>query len=348
LQLAKETSLFSPYTIKNVTLKNRVVMSPMCTDSASDQDGKVTDWHITHYASRAVGQVGLIMTEATSVSPEGRNTPFDLGIWDDEQTEVFKRLVDQIHLNGAKAGIQLAHAGRKARLDQIIFAPSPISAPGFKEPKEASIEDIYRLIESFRQAARRAKEAGFDIIEIHAAHGHLINTFLSPLTNHRKDDYGGSERNRYRFLEEVINAVKMEWDGPLFTRISTTEYHPEGNTPQTYVKYAKLMQKQGVDLIDCSSGGVVNVPIDVYPGYQIPAAALIKKEVGIATGAVGLIKTGLQAEEILKNHRADLVFIGKELLRNPYWARTAAIELNVTIPYPKPYQIYGSNWFPGN
>jgi NADPH2 dehydrogenase len=338
--------LFSPYTIRNLTLKNRIVMSPMCMNSATGQDGKVTNWHLLHYPSRAVGQVGLVMVEATAVRPEGRITYEDLGIWSEEHVDGYTKLVDLVHESGAKVGLQLAHAGRKANLQETIFAPSAIPYDGMKTPKEATKEDIQELISAFEQAACRAKAAGFDLIEIHAAHGYLISEFLSPLSNFRTDEYGGSAENRYRFLSEVIKAVKRQWDGPLFVRVSTTDYDEEGNTPDTMVSYAMQMKEQGVDLIDCSSGGVVRVRPEGYPGYQVPAAEQIRREAGIATGAVGLITTGIQAEEILRNDRADLVFIGRELLRNPYWARTAALELDCPIDYPQPYQNYGASWFP--
>lgn len=206
--------------------------------------------------------------------------------------------------------------------------------------------DISEMVYKFKEAARRVKEIGFDVIELHAAHGYLINQFLSPITNQRTDKYGGNEENRYRFLEEVIDAVKTEWQGPLFARISATEYDKQGNLIETYIRYSLKMKEQGIDLIDCSSGGVVTLPIDVYPGYQVQLAETIRKESNIPTGAVGLITTGIQSEEILKNERADLVFIGRELLRDPYWARTAAIELNTIIDSPAPYQNYGASWFP--
>lgn len=321
-------------------------MSPMCMNASINQDGKVTDWHFIHYGSRAVGQVGLIMMEATAVSPEGRITYEDLGICSDEHIKGLKKIVDAVHSNGSKIGIQLAHAGRKAQIDETIFAPSAIPFEEMKEPKEMTHEDIVDVVNKYKEAARRVKEVGFDVIEIHAAHGYLINEFLSPLTNKRTDEYGGDKENRYLFLEEVIQAVKTEWDGPLFTRISAREYHADGNSPDIYVDYAKKMKAQGIDLIDCSSGGVVRVPIDVYPNYQVQSAEQIRKEANIATGAVGLITTGLQAEEILKNERADLVFIGRELLRNPYWVRSAAEELQTIIDAPASYQNYGASWFP--
>ncbi|PWA11775.1 NADPH dehydrogenase NamA [Pueribacillus theae] len=334
-----EAKLFTPYTIKDLTLKNRIVMSPMCMYSCENRDGKVMDWHRIHYPTRAVGQVGLVIVEATAVMPEGRISDYDLGIWSDEHVDGLKELVKLIHAQGAAAGIQIAHAGRKAEDTDEPLAPSAIPfEEGMKTPKEMAKEDIERTIFAFKEAARRAKEAGFDLIELHGAHGYLINEFLSPLTNQRTDEYGGNAENRYRFLEEVINAVKEEWEGPLFVRISASDYHEEGNTPDTYVNYAKKMKEQGVDLIDCSSGAVVPAKINVFPSYQVPFADKIRKEAGIATGAVGMITTGGQAEEILQNDRADLIFVGRELLRSPYWALTAAKELNYNIQSPVQYE----------
>ncbi|MBA2873350.1 NADPH dehydrogenase NamA [Thermaerobacillus caldiproteolyticus] len=334
-----ETLLFSPYTIRGVTLKNRIVMSPMCMYSCETEDGKVGNWHKIHYPTRAVGQVGLIVVEATAVTAQGRISSRDLGIWSDEHISGFQELVSLMKEHGAKTAIQLAHAGRKAEVTGEILAPSAIA---FNErmriPKEMTKSDIEETIQAFQNGARRAKEAGFDIIEIHAAHGYLINEFLSPLTNQRQDEYGGTAENRYRFLSEVIDAVREVWDGPLFVRVSASDYHPEGLTVKDYVEYAKRMKAQGVDLIDVSSGAVVPAKINVYPGYQVPFAEAIRHGADIATGAVGLITSGLQAEEILRNERADLIFIGRELLRNPYWPRTAAKELGVEIKAPVQYE----------
>lgn len=329
--------LFSPYTIRNVTLKNRIVMSPMCMYSASD-DGYVTDWHIIHYASRAAGQVGLIVIEATAVTKEDRISAKDLGIWDDSQIEGLKKLTNAIKENGAHAAIQLAHAGRKANCGLPTVAPSAVTySNDYPIPHELSKEEIQDLIESFKLAAIRSEKAGFDIIEIHGAHGYLINQFLSPLSNKRTDEYGGTIENRYRFLKEIIAAVKSVWDGPLFVRLSLDEYHEEGNTQDDFAYVIQQLKEQQVDLIDCSSGAVVpNNHIDVFPGYQVHLAEWVKKQ-GIASGAVGLITSPLHAEEILKNNRADLVFLGRELLRNPYWPLTAAEELNTWIDGPNQY-----------
>lgn len=328
--------LFSPYTIRDVTLKNRIVMSPMCMYACDREDGTVHNWHLIHYPTRAVGQVGLIIVEATAVTPQGRISARDLGIWSDEHISGLQTLTTLVHEQGAKIGIQLAHAGRKAMVEGEIIAPSPLPFDEtMRTPKEMTKAEIEETVHAFQQGARRAKEAGFDVIEIHAAHGYLINEFLSPLTNKRNDEYGGE--NRYRFLSEVIEAVKEVWDGPLFVRISAHDYHPDGLTVNDYVEYAKRMKAQGVDLIDVSSGAVVPAKIHAYPGYQVPFAETIRREANVATGAVGLITSGRQAEEILRNGRADLIFIGRELLRNPYWPKTAASELGIPLEAPKPY-----------
>ncbi|WP_048601801.1 NADPH dehydrogenase NamA [Rubeoparvulum massiliense] len=331
--------LLSPYHVKDLQLKNRIVMSPMCMYACEEKDGKVTPWHLTHYGSRAIGQVGLIIQEATAVLPAGRISEEDLGIWEDEQVAGLTQLVQTIHAFGSKAGIQLAHAGRKALVPGTIFAPSAIPYnEQMRVPKAMTQEEIDGTIEAFGMAARRARLAGYDLIEIHGAHGYLINEFLSPLTNHRQDQYGGNIENRYRFLHQVIEAVKEEWDGPLFVRISGHEYHPDGQGMTESIQLAQWMKEDGVDLIDVSSGGVVSYKIHAYPGYQVPFAEGIKREAGIPTGAVGLITQGIQGEEILQNQRADLIFIGRELLRDPYWPRTAALQLHEEISVPKPYE----------
>ncbi|PLR76409.1 NADPH dehydrogenase NamA [Bacillus sp. V3-13] len=334
-----ERKLFSPYTVKDVTFKNRIVMAPMCMYSCFNEDGLVTNWHRTHYASRAVGQVGLIILEATAVTAQGRISPQDLGIWSDDHIEGLKELTGLIKEHGAKAGIQIAHAGRKATIDGEIIAPSAIPFnEKSKTPKEMTKGEIAGTIEAFRLGAERAKKAGFDVIEIHGAHGYLINEFLSPLSNQRNDEYGGSAENRYRFLREVIDAVKTVWDGPLFVRVSASDYHEEGLNVDDYVMFSKWMKEQGIDLIDVSSGALVPASIKAFPGYQVPFADKIKHEADIPTGAVGLITTGIQAEEILQNNRADLIILARALLRDPYWPRTAARELGVDIEAPKQYE----------
>lgn len=333
------SKLFSPIDFKGITLKNRIVMSPMCMYSSTAKDGMVTSFHCTHYISRAVGQAGLIMLEATAVQPGGRISDQDLGIWDDEHVDGLKKLNKEIHYYGAKSGIQLAHAGRKAELAPPIYAPTalPFHASSL-EPTEMTAADIKATIEAFKNGARRAKEADFDMIEIHAAHGYLINQFLSPLTNHRSDEYGGDRDKRYQFLKEILEAVKMEWNGPIFVRISADEYHNQGNTEEDFIYFAKQMKAQAVDLIDCSTGGIVPAHIHTYPGYQVKHSEVIREEAVLGTGAVGLITTGIQAEEILQNERADLVFIGRALLKNPYWAKTAADELGYQLEAPIQYK----------
>lgn len=333
------TKLFSPIKLNGTTLKNRIAMSSMCMYSSMDETGHLTPFHFTHYVSRAVGQVGLVMTEATAVHPEGRISAQDLGIWDDEFIQGFTALNKQIHRYDAKSGIQLAHAGRKAELDTRASAPSNIAFnESFKEPVAMSIEAIQNTVKAFADAATRAKKANFDIVEIHAAHGYLINQFLSPLSNKRTDQYGGTRENRYRFLSEIINEVRKVWDGLLFVRISTNEYHETGNSLADVLYFTEQMKNQTVDLIDCSSGGVVPASISTYPGYQVKRCETIKQEIGIATGAVGLITTGIQAEEIIQNDRADLVFIGRALLINPYWPKAAADELKYKLEAPTQYK----------
>lgn len=330
--------LFTPYTVKNVTLKNRIVMSPMCMYSSHREGGMVEDFHMTHYISRAVGGAGLIMIEATSVTPQGRISPQDLGIWNDEHADGLAKLVDGMKQYGAKTAIQLAHAGRKAVLEGEIISPSALAFnEKMKTPSAMTKKQISETIQAFKDGAIRAKKAGFDIIELHGAHGYLINQFLSPLSNKRTDEYGGSKENRYRFLHEVIEAVKDVWDGPLFVRVSATDYHPEGLDVEDYVEFSTWMKEQGVDLIDVSSGALVPADIKVFPGYQVKFAERIREGAGIDTGAVGLITSGIQADEILGNERADLIFLARALLRDPYWPRTAAMELGAEIEAPKQY-----------
>ncbi len=330
--------LFTPWSVKDVTIKNRIVMAPMCMYSSHEKDGKLQPFHMAHYISRAIGQVGLIIVEATAVNPQGRISDQDLGIWSDDHIEGFAKLTEQVKAQGSKIGIQLAHAGRKAELEGDIYAPSAIPFDEqSKTPAEMTTEQIKETIQEFKQAAARAKEAGFDIIELHAAHGYLMHEFLSPLSNHRTDEYGGSHENRYRFLGETIEAVKEVWNGPLFVRISASDYTDKGLDIADHIGFAKWMKEQGVDLIDCSSGALVQADINVFPGYQVSFAEKIREQAEIATGAVGLITTGTMAEEILQNNRADLIFVARELLRDPHFARSAAKQLNTEIPSPVQY-----------
>lgn len=346
--------LFEPIKIRAIELKNRIVVSPMC--QYSSEDGFANDWHLVHLGSRAVGGAGLVIAEATAVSPEGRITTFDLGIWKDEHIDFLKKITAFIHENGAFAGIQLAHAGRKASHHEPWKGSAPLkpeegawqtvapSAVGYKEtdplPKEMTIEEIKTLIQDFAAATERAMKAGFKIIEIHAAHGYLINEFLSPLSNIRKDEYGGSFENRIRLLIEIVDAVRkvLSEDYPLFVRISATDWVQGGWTDDDSVKLVELLKNKGVDLIDCSSGGNVSTQkITVSPLYQVPFAEKIKRETGMLTGAVGLITTAVQAEEILSKQQADLILLARQLLRDPYFPLHAAKELNADISWPEQY-----------
>ncbi len=347
--------LYSPLTLKGLTLPNRIVVSPMCQYSSID--GMANDWHIVHLGSRAVGGAGLVFTEAVAVSPEGRISPDDLGLWDDKHIEPLKRITTFIREQGAKSGIQLAHAGRKAstaapwkgryQVDAAnggwqTVAPSPI--PFDKNdipPKELTKDEIQEVIDSFVASAKRSITAGFDTIEIHAAHGYLLNQFISPLTNKRNDEYGGNLENRVRLLLEVTEAIDkvIPDEMPLFVRISAKEWAEGGHTINDSVEVAKLLKKSGTDLIDCSSGGVVKEQqVKVEKNYQVPFAAQIRKEAGIATGAVGLITDAKQAEEILQAGSADLIFLGREMLRNPYFALLEADKLGDEMQWPKQYE----------
>ena len=349
--------LFSPLQLKSVELANRIAVSPMCMYSAID--GFSNDWHMVHLGSRAVGGAGLVISEATAVSPEGRISPDDLGIWKDEHVENLKRITSFIEKQGAVPGIQLAHAGRKASISSEwkgngaflspaeggweIVAPSAIpfsSATG--TPHELSKEEIKTIITKFGSAVRRALDAGFKVVEIHASHGYLIHEFLSPLSNHRQDEYGGSFANRVRFLLEIIDAVKQVWNHeyPLFVRISATDWAEEGGWDLAQsIKLCSLLKEKGVDLIDVSTGGLiphVKIPIDY--GYQLSFARQIKREVGIAVGTVGMITNAVQAETILQSRDADIIFMGRQLLRDPYFPLRAAKELNDEISWPVQYR----------
>ena len=342
--------LFTPITFRNIELKNRIVMSPMCMYSS--EDGLANDFHFVHYGSRAQGGAGLIITEATAVEPRGRITNQCLGIWNDEQALALKKIVDFVHQNSeSKIGIQLAHAGRKGSTwenRQIsieegweTIAPSPIPFHHSERiPHVLTIEEIKELVENFRKAARRSVEAGFDVIEIHGAHGYLIHQFLSPLSNTRTDEYGGNPENRARFLMEIVDAVNAEIteDVALFVRISGTEYAENGWEINDSAELAKVLKTKNVDLIDVSSGGNINgVIIPLSPGYQVPLAEDVKKIAEIDTAAVGLITTVAQAEDILESGKADLIFVAREILRNPYFAVQAAWENNEENFYPHQY-----------
>jgi 2,4-dienoyl-CoA reductase-like NADH-dependent reductase (Old Yellow Enzyme family) len=348
------SQLFQPLKIRSITFKNRIVVSPMCQYSSID--GFANDWHLVHLGSRAVGGAGLVFTEAAAVSAAGRITPQDLGIYNDEHISFLKSITRFIKDQGSVPGIQLAHAGRKASHHRpweggqplandeqswITEAPSAIPYKyGEPTPRELSQQEIKNIVAAFKEASSRAKKAGFEVIEIHGAHGYLINEFLSPLSNHRSDEYGGSFDNRIRFLIEIINAVKEVWDEslPLFVRISATDWVEGGWTIEDSVALSKILKEKGVDLVDCSSGG--NSPdqkIPVGPLYQTPFAERIKKEAGIMTGAVGLITKAEEAENIIAKGQADLVFLARQYLREPYFALHAAKILDYDLQWPVQY-----------
>lgn len=338
--------LFEPLTLRDVVLKNRIMMSPMCQYS-SGEDAMPNDWHYVHYATRAVGGVGLIMVEATAVESRGRISERDLGIFEDRHVEPLARLVELCHRNGAKIGLQIAHAGRKAWSENKGFGPELPVAPSaipfeadWKIPHALTVEEIGEIVIGFQRAAHRALRAGFDVVELHAAHGYLISEFLSPLSNHRQDEYGGSLNGRMRLLHEVVDAVRQVWPerAPLFVRVSASDWLPDGLNVAEMVEVAKTLGERGVDLLDCSSGGVVTAPIPAGPGYQVPFAHRIKREANIRTAAVGIITTPELADEIIRNQRADLVVLGRELLRQPYWPLHAARALGVDVEWPIQYR----------
>ncbi len=348
-------NLFSPLKIKNVELKNRIVVSPMC--EYSSVDGFANDWHLVHLGSRAVGGAGLIIAEATAVSPEGRISPDDLGIWKDEHIPFLKRITTFIEQQGSLSGIQLAHAGRKASMasewkgSKLVtpenggwqaVGPSAVAyKSGYCNPVELSIAGIKQIIQNFQDAAKRAMEAGFKVIEIHAAHGYLINEFLSPASNFRTDEYGGSFENRICFLLEIIESVRKVWteEKPLFLRISATEWSDKGWNEGDSIKLAEIVKTKGIDLIDCSTGGnIPDIKIQLKPMYQLSFAENIKRATGIMTGAVGLITTPQEANSIIEEGKADLVFMAREFLRNPYFPLTAANELGVDVSWPVQYE----------
>ncbi|GAA4085346.1 NADH:flavin oxidoreductase/NADH oxidase [Streptomyces shaanxiensis] len=354
------SALFEPYTLREVTIPNRVWMPPMCQYSAAPEGpemGVPNDWHFAHYAARAAGGTGLIIVEATGVSPEGRISPYDLGIWNDTQVEAFRRITRFLVSQGTVPGIQLAHAGRKASTDQPWkggapvgpdthgwqpVAPSPLAfADGHPVPTELTVAEIQEIVGQFADAARRALAAGFEVAEVHGAHGYLINEFLSPYSNHRTDEYGGSYENRTRLALQVVDAVREVWpdDKPLFFRISATDWLEEnGWTADDTVRFAADLRAHGIDLLDVSTGGnAARARIPVGPGYQVPFAARVKAETSLPVAAVGLITDAEQAEKIVANGEADAVLLGRELLRSPSWARHAARELGGDVHVPDQY-----------
>ncbi len=353
-KLARMSILFSPLTIRGITLRNRIVVSPMCQYSATE--GFANDWHLVHYGSRATGGAGLIIQEATAVLPEGRISPGDLGMWSDDHIPALKEITGFLHQQGAMAGVQLAHAGRKASCDLAwkggkqlsaeeggwtTVAPSPIPFNRDEDaPQALDHSGIQKVVDGFAEAARRALEAGFDVVEIHAAHGYLIHQFYSPLSNQRDDEYGGPFENRIRLLLEIVKSVRKVWPAhlPLFVRISATDWAEGGWDIEETVKLSALLKQEGVDLIDTSSGGLVPyAKIPVGPGYQVQFAEKIRSGASMLTGAVGMITDARQAEEILASGQADLVLLGREMLRNPYFTLHAAKELGVDIPWPLQY-----------
>ena len=361
--------LFSPFQLRSVTFANRIGVSPMC--EYSSEDGFATDWHLIHLGCRAQGGAGLVMLEASAVTPEGRISPGDLGIWKDAHIPALERIAAFIHSQGARAGIQLAHAGRKASMS-VPFAGDYLALPAeggwqpvapsalafsstYAVPQALDQAGIHAIVEAFRQAAHRAFTAGFDLVEIHAAHGYLLHQFLSPLANQRTDDYGGSFQNRTRLALEVVDAVRAEWPThlPLFVRISATDWAERTGAPgdrssslgwhegwniDESVQLAHLFRDRGVDLIDVSSGGQIpNAQIPLGPGYQVEFASRIRREAVIPTAAVGLITDPVQADTIVAQGEADMVFLAREMLRDPYFPLHAAAALGETASWPPQY-----------
>jgi 2,4-dienoyl-CoA reductase-like NADH-dependent reductase (Old Yellow Enzyme family) len=346
--------LFDPFTLRGVTLSNRILVSPMCQYSSID--GFANEWHVIHLGSRAVGGPALVFTEASAVTADGRISPQDLGVYSDAHVDGLAGIVRSIHAQRCLAGIQLAHAGRKASTTPPWDGskPVPLDSGGWQPigptgdpfsatspvPRALSADAIGGVVAAFRAAATRAREAGFDVVELHAAHGYLIHEFLSPLVNTRADGYGGSFDNRVRFCLEVVDAVRASWPdrSPLSVRISATDWKEGGWDIDQAIELARRLRDRGVDLIDCSSGGAVpDVSVPIGPGYQVPFAESIRRRAGVATGAVGLITEPAQANDIIEQGRADVVLLARELLRDPYWPLRAARELGRVVPWPAQY-----------
>ena len=354
-QPAPGKGLFDELQIRDVRLANRIAVSPMCQYSC--ENGFVTDWHLVHLGSRAVGGAGLVIAEATAVLPEARISPQDSGIWSHAHIEPFARITKLIHSQGSVAGIQIAHAGRKASTarpwdgggklaeDQggwsDIVAPSAMAfAPNYPLPAAVTIERIHAIVDAFGKAAQRALEAGFRLLEIHCAHGYFLHEFLSPLSNHRTDQYGGSFENRTRIVREVVGRVRRFWPErlPLFIRISSTDWAEGGWDLEQAVELARSLRALGVDLVDCSSGGnVADAKIPMGAGYQVPFAQRIRRDAGVLTGAVGMITEAHQADEIIRGGQADIVLLAREMLRDPYWPLHAATQLGKSISWPAQY-----------
>lgn len=350
-----KVKLFSPLQLREVIIPNRIMISPMCQYCA--KDGIPHEWHFVHLATRAVGGAGIVMTEAVAVEPAGRITPFDVGLWNEEQQEEFSRLAAFIDKQGAIPGLQLAHAGRKASHARPwedrrpltpaeggweVYGPSPMAwDSGDPIPLELTTDDIARLTKTFRHAAQRAFKAGFRLLELHAAHGYLLHSFLSPLTNHRRDAYGGNFEGRIQFIVEVTRAIREVWPAglPFFVRISATDWVNDGWGLDDSVRLAKLLISEGVDAIDCSSGGILpGIDIKPHAGYQVPFAEEIRLRTGVRTVAVGMISEPRQAEDIIVNDRADLIAIGRLALWDPYWPHHAAKKLNAKVQLPRQYE----------
>lgn len=347
--------LFDPLALRSITFRNRVFVSPMC--QYSSLDGLPDDWHLVHLGSRAVGGAGLVIAEATAVVPEGRISPGDTGIWSDRHTEAWARVAAFIKAQGAQAGIQLAHAGRKASTAAPWLgggavapedggwhpvAPSPIPFADGPAPRELRDDEIEALLVAFAEAARRSAEAGFDVIELHFAHGYLAHEFLSPLSNRRGDRWGGSFEGRTRFAVRVVEAVRRVWPEhlPLFARISATDWVDGGWDLAQSIELARHLRERGVDLVDGSSGGLVpHARIPAGPGFQVPFAEAIRREAGVATGAVGFITDPAQAEAIVASGQADAVLLAREMLRDPYFPLHVARALDVDVPWPRQYQL---------
>ena len=349
-------SLFEPFTLRGVTMRNRIVVSPMCQYSSTD--GLADDWHLVHLGQFAVGGAAVVFTEATAVAADGRISPRDLGLWSDEHLPMLARIARFVREHGAVFGMQLSHAGRKASTARPWEGGGPVSADsggwspihapsaipftdGYQTPRALTPDGIAGVVRAFAEAARRAREAGVQFIELHAAHGYLLHEFLSPLANRRTDAYGGAFENRVRLLLEVVDAVRGVWPDelPLAVRISATDWREGGWTVEESIALAKLLGPRGVDLIDCSSGGVISgVRIPVGPGYQTPLAARVRAESGVATGTVGFITSPEQADTIIRTGQADVVIMARELLRDPHWPLRAARALKVDLAWPPQYE----------
>jgi 2,4-dienoyl-CoA reductase-like NADH-dependent reductase (Old Yellow Enzyme family) len=346
--------LFTPLALRSVTLRNRIAVSPMCQYSA--QEGRANDWHFVHLGSRAVGGAALVVFEATAVEPRGRISPWDLGLWEDTQVEPLARIVRFVEAQGAVACLQIAHAGRKASTGRPWEGGGPVPeasggwrpvgpcavsfAEGYPVPQPLAEEELRDVVRAFAAAGRRALAAGFRVVELHMAHGYLVHQFLSPLSNRRQDRYGGSFENRCRFAREIVEAVRAEWPErlPLLARISATDWVEGGWSVEESVELARRLRAAGVDLVDCSSGGVVaSAQVPAGPGYQTGFAERIRRESGVATGAVGFITAPEQADHVIRSGQADLVLLAREMLRDPYWPLRAASLLGQEGPWPKQY-----------